>query len=121
MLICLASISVSILRQVFGDDLIISPGDPVLAIDEDIASSRNYLVGEGPGLIVDGSAFTNYLNFGPENSGFIVTPVFGSSLLWNFVITTANDSVERNPTSVVIYRTNTAIVLTDNSGGAGES
>jgi hypothetical protein len=120
-LICIASISGSILPQVFGGDPIISPGDPVLAIDEDIASNSNYPVGEGPGLIVDGSASTKYLNFGRENSGFIVTPAFGSSVLRSFVITTANDSVERDPTSVVIYGTNTAIVSSDNSGGAGES
>ncbi|MDB4383929.1 phosphatidylinositol-specific phospholipase C domain-containing protein [Akkermansiaceae bacterium] len=102
-------------------DPILAFGDPVLGIDEDIASNSNYPSTEGPGLIVDGSTATKYLNFGNENSGFIVTPAFGQSVLRSFAISTANDAIERDPASVIIYGTNKVIASSDNSGGAGES
>lgn len=116
-----ASVSISLVAPVFGGDPILAIGDPVLAIDEDIASNSNYPFAEGPGLIVDGSTATKHLNFGRENSGFIVTPAFGQSVLRSFAISTANDAIERDPASVIIYGTNAAIASSDNSGGAGES
>lgn len=100
---------------------IIAAGDPVLAFDEDIASNSNYPAGESPNLAIDGSTATKYLNFGRENSGLIITPAFGPSVLRSFAITTANDAPERDPASVIIYGTNATIVSTDNSGGVGES
>lgn len=100
---------------------IISVGDPVVAVDEDIASNSNYPGGESPDLAIDGSTATKYLNFGRENSGLIITPAGGSGIVRSFQISTANDSVERDPVGVVVYGTNLPIVSTDNSAGSGES
>jgi hypothetical protein len=104
-----------------GQSPIIAAGDPVLAIDEDTASNSSYPGGESPNLAIDGSTATKYLNFGRENSGIIITPASGPSVLRSFAITTANDAPERDPASVIIYGTNETIVSTDNSAGAGES
>ncbi|MEM7315913.1 MAG: lamin tail domain-containing protein, partial [Planctomycetota bacterium] len=64
---------------------------------------------------------TKYLNFGEENSGIIVTPNFGSSTVRSFRLTTANDAVERDPTSYELYGTNDTIQSRDNSTGLGEN
>ena len=118
--IFVAAIAVILPRFVLAGDPIINFGDPVVAIDEDTRSNSNYPAAESPGLIVDGSTATKYLNFGRENSGFIVTPAFGESALRSFMISTANDSAERDPASVIIYGTNEEIVSTDNSAGKDE-
>lgn len=104
-----------------GQTPIIAAGDPVIAFDEDTASNSSYPGGESPNLAIDGSTATKYLNFGRENSGIIITPAFGPSVLRSFAITTANDAPERDPASVIIYGTNETIVSIDNSAGAGES
>ena len=100
---------------------IITAGDPVVAFDEDISSNSSYPGNESPNLAVDGSTATKYLNFGRENSGLIITPAFGQSALRSCVITTANDSPDRDPAGVIIYGTNSPILSTDNSAGSGES
>ncbi|MHC4741122.1 MAG: hypothetical protein ACYS8Z_04390, partial [Planctomycetota bacterium] len=73
---------------------VLGAADPILAIQEAPASS--YPGHEGPGNAVDGT-LNKYLNFGQTNSGFIVTPAFGSSIIDGFEITTANDAIERDP------------------------
>ncbi|MAT69705.1 MAG: hypothetical protein CMJ58_09290 [Planctomycetaceae bacterium] len=84
---------------------ILSPGDTVLAIDETLRFNSE----------------TKYLNFGAENSGFIITPAAGSKVLTGFQITTANDAEERDPASYEIYGTNDAISSEDNSKGDAEN
>jgi len=95
--------------------------DPILAIQELPASeypvNPNY---EGPANVID-TTLEKYLNFGEENSGFIVTPAFGSSIVDSFQITTANDSEERDPASWALYGTNDAILSADNSAGDAEN
>jgi hypothetical protein len=61
-----------------------------------------------------------YLNFGEENSGFIVTPA-AASVLKSFQIATANDAPNRDPATYELYGTNQPIASTDNSFGTGES
>ncbi len=74
---------------------------------------------ESPVLAVDGDPMTKYLNFGKTNSGFIVTPSIGSSIVEGFEITTANDFSGRDPASFELYGTNDAVLSTDNSRADG--
>ncbi len=74
---------------------------------------------ESPVLAVDQDPQTKYLNFGKTNSGFIVTPALGSSIVEGLEITTANDFPGRDPASFELYGTNDAILSTDNSRADG--
>jgi len=107
---------------------IFAPGNAVVAIDE--FQSRYPLSTETPQKAIDGvytnstpgnSTNTKYLNFGRENSGFIVTPSKGATVARSFQIVTGNDSPNRDPASYQIYGTNDAIVDVDNSNGDGEN
>jgi glucose/arabinose dehydrogenase len=100
-----------------GAAAILSPGDPIIAIDTDGPS--NYPGNESPPLAIDGT-LAKYLNFGEVNSGFIVTPSQGATIVKSFQITTANDAVERDPTTWQLFGTNSPILSTDNSAGNGE-
>ena len=103
-------------------EALLAPGDFVIAIDEDTKlSASSYPAAENPPLAIDGNTATKYLNFARENSGFIITPSSGPSIARSLVITTANDAIERDPTSFALYGTNDTIVSTDNSAGAGEN
>ncbi len=84
---------------------ILSPGDPVLAVDPDAQPGTQ----------------TTYLNFGKENSGFIVTPSAGSTILDEFQITTGGDEPPRDPASWEIYGTNDPITSESNSQGDQEN
>lgn len=103
-------------------DALLTPGDFIIAIDEDSKlSASSYPAAENPPLAIDGNTATKYLNFAEENSGFIITPSSGPSIARSLVVTTANDAVERDPTSFALYGTNDAIASTDNSPGIGEN
>jgi len=97
---------------------VLSANDPILAIQE--RPDSEHPGHEGSANVID-MGLSKYLNFGKENSGFIVTPAFGSSIVDSFQITTANDSEERDPTSWALYGTNEAIVSTDDSLGDAEN
>ena len=98
---------------------ILTPGDFIIAVDKDGGS--RYPSAENPSDAIDGSVSTKYLNFGRENSGFIVTPSYGVSMVTGFRITTANDVEARDPSSYEIYGTNETIKSTDNSNGMAEN
>ena len=83
-------------------------------------SNSDYPDNENPGLALDSNPFTKYLNFGEENSGLIVTPDSGATVVRSMRFTTANDAVERDPTSWVLYGTNDPISSADNSSGTAE-
>ncbi len=100
---------------------VLDPNDPILAIDADFLPQSDYPVNESPANAIDGAALTKYLNFGDKNSGFIVTPTVGSSVIDGFQITTANDADLRDPAAWALYGTNDAIVSEDNSLGDGEN
>lgn len=76
---------------------------------------------EGVGMVVDQVDATKYLNFGQENTGFIVTPNVGSSIITSFQITTANDFSERDPLSFVLFGTNETIASVAHSVGDAEN
>ena len=92
-------------------------GSPALAINNRWDSS--YPGAEGPANLFDGNADTKYLNFGKQNSGLIVTPVTSGNVAY-MVITTANDAIERDPTSYELYGTNSAVISENDSDGNAE-
>jgi len=77
--------------------------------------------GAGPGNILDGDGRTKYQMLGKENSGVIFTPHIGATQLASFVITTAGDTPERDPSSYIIYGTNDPILSQNFSQGTSES
>lgn len=101
------------------DTTLLLPGDPILAIDLDPGESQ-YPLAETPAEAIDNDVRTKYLNFGKLNSGFIVTPSFGSSVIRSFVMTTANDAFARDPAAYALYGTNDMITSADNSSAMGE-
>ena len=104
---------------------VLSLGDPIISIrDVDLMSESR--TGSGGGLqeareAIDQNFSTKYLNFGKENSGFIVTPSKGSYAVTSFQLTTANDVPARDPASWALYGTNDTITSGDNSAGADEN
>jgi len=50
-----------------------------------------------------------YLNFGKENTGAIITPSFGTSVVTSLALWPANDAEPRDPASYQLYGTNAAI------------
>ena len=106
------------LAESAGTPSILLPSDPILAVDLDGNSA--YPVGETPQNAIDGTG-AKYLNHGKVNSGFIVSPAAGSSVVRSFQITTANDVIERDPSSWQLYGTNDAVTSANNSTGTNES
>lgn len=99
---------------------LLAPGDPVVAVQDPVPGDSSYPGHESPLEGIDGSVDTKYLNFGKQGSGFIVTPSAGSTTVRSFLITTANDAVDRDPSSYELYGTNSPIVSEDNSDGEAE-
>lgn len=97
-----------------------TPGDFTIGIGE-VGSQSGYPGGENPNFAIDGNTGNKYLNFGEENSGFIVTPNSGASTVTSLDFWTANDAPERDPASFSLYGTNSAIASGDNSLGNLES
>lgn len=101
---------------------ILGPSDPVIAVDLDILDSNSaYPAGEAPRNVLDDVSATKYLNFGKLRTGVIVTPAFGASRVQSFVLTTANDSAERDPTSWELDGTNDLVGSPDDSQGMDEN
>jgi hypothetical protein len=63
---------------------------------------------ESPEFAINGAG-QKYLNFGKENTGFIVVPSLGSTIAQEITFWTANDAVERDPASFQLYGTNEMI------------
>jgi hypothetical protein len=58
--------------------------------------------------VIDGT-IGKYLNFAELNTGFIITPNFGISVVDSIKMWTANDNDVRDPASVSIFGTNEAL------------
>lgn len=97
---------------------LVGVGTPARAIHRPTSESR-YPGAEGPANLLDNNTGTKYLNFGRENSGVIVTPASGASIVGGFAITTANDFLERDPTSYRLYGTNDPVLSGDLSAANG--
>src|SRR5437868_4781982 len=63
---------------------------------------------ESPDHIIDGVG-QKYLNFAELNTGVIVTPAAGAQIVRTLKFWTANDAVERDPTSYQLFGTNNAV------------
>lgn len=104
-----------------GGDQILNTFDECLAVTDRFDSESWHPANEGPGNVVDGT-LAKYLNFGKENSGFIVSRADGQPVVVEeFAITTANDFEERDPASWELYGTNDPITSPNNSAGEEES
>jgi hypothetical protein len=99
---------------------ILTSDAPVIAVQLP-RSGANSPTAEGPEKLIDGLATSKYLNFGKEQTGFIVTPLSGSSVIGSFQITTANDRSPRDPASYELYGTNELIASQNFSQGIGET
>lgn len=120
------SASISVLASVAAQAApLIAPGDPVFAYDLDTAGGAtgsvtyaavNYPDAESPAQAIDGSNGTKYLNFSKHNAGIIVTPATAAAAQ-SLVLTTANDSAERDPSSYIILGSNQPITSADRSNG----
>ncbi|MBN2022090.1 MAG: PEP-CTERM sorting domain-containing protein [Pirellulales bacterium] len=100
---------------------LLTPGDPIIAVDAVFRSTSSSPAAEGPENLVDGATNTKYLNFAEENSGFIIEFAYGAAAVQSFQIATANDAPERDPTSWVLYGTNDAITSANHSLGDAEN
>ncbi len=101
---------------------ILSSGMSILAIDmDDGVVTSSFPGGENPSLAIDGDPGTKYLNFGGDQTGFIVTPSVGASIVDSFTITTANDAPGRDPVGYTLFGTNDPITSGENSGGTDEN
>ena len=98
-----------------------NPGDFIIPIDRDGGGSSSPGGEEAPNAI-DNNNGTKYLNFGEENSGFIVTPTNNpiNFAVTSLTITTANDGEERDPASFELYGTNSPITSAAHSDGNSE-
>ncbi|MGE3308436.1 MAG: MBG domain-containing protein [Limisphaerales bacterium] len=97
---------------------LLRPGDPILAMDLDGNSESP--VGEDVSLAIDGTPLTKYLNFGRINSGFIVTPRVGPTVVTGFTMTTANDLDARDPVQWELSGTDDAITTPNHGQGTSE-
>jgi len=105
----------------FAGFALLSPGDPIIAVDADgLVSRSSYPGGEAPPKALDGDSGTKYLNFAGPSTGFVVTPA-GATTVKSFTLTTANDAEGRDPTTWKLWGTNDPITSVDNSTGLAES
>jgi autotransporter-associated beta strand protein len=104
---------------------LLAPGDPVFAYDLDTLGGNtgsttyiavDYPPAESPAQAIDGSSGTKYLNRSKHSAGIIVTPATAAAAQ-SMVLTTANDSAERDPSSYIILGSNQPITSTDRSNG----
>lgn len=61
------------------------------------------------GLTGTGTGASKYLNFARTNTGLIVTPNLGSSIVTSITLFTANDSENRDPSSYELWGTNSIV------------
>ena len=105
-----------------GGSDVLAVGDPTLAIQE--TPDSHYLWWNNrehaPEKLIDGTT-DKYLNWGAYNSGFIVTPGLGDTVIDGFEMLTAGDEPGRDPQNYVLYGTNDAIATEDNGQGLDEN
>ncbi len=84
-------------------------GDPVTAIknsNEVATEPTDYSGSEGPDKAIDNLSSSKYLNFTKENSGLVVTPQVGATLVTDVRFATANDAPERDPLTYQLQGSN---------------
>ncbi|MFN0130057.1 MAG: choice-of-anchor D domain-containing protein, partial [Verrucomicrobiales bacterium] len=73
---------------------------------------NNWPAGEPPSDLINqlkGGAAEKYLNFAAMNTGIIVTPAAGPSIITSMSLSVADDAEERDPASYALYGTNSPI------------
>jgi hypothetical protein len=108
---------------------LLAGSDPIVAVDETPTpagwTGSSFPGGETPGNGIDqvrnamGQNSTKYLNFGEERSGIIITNSEGPVQVNYMQLWTANDAVERDPTSYRLEGTNDPITTVQNSNSNG--
>jgi autotransporter-associated beta strand protein len=93
---------------------LLSPADKVFAYDLD--TNGSFPANENPPKAIDGISTTKYLNNSKLNAGIIVTPA-AASVAQSFKLTTANDAVQRDPASYLLFGSNSPITTADNGNG----
>jgi len=70
-----------------------------------IPTSNNSPSNEGPANAFDNNPYTKYLNFDKKNAG-VTVQLNAGRVVTSFKLTTANDAVERDPSSYKLYGSN---------------
>ena len=90
----------SMAQAATGTSDVTAPGDPVTPIknsNQVAAVNSDFPSAEGPTNSIDNVASTKYLNFRKANTGIVVTPRKGATIVTGLRLTTANDAPERDP------------------------
>jgi hypothetical protein len=98
---------------------ILTLASPIRAVQLPRSASTSPVAENAPKAI-DGNTATKYLNGGGANSGFIVTPAGGPSVITGFTMTTANDQPGRDPVLWSLFGTNSPVLSTNDSTGDKE-
>lgn len=104
---------------------IFTPGDPIIGGVLNFAESEfvvgtvgtspdtnNWPAAEPPSDLINGligGGGEKYLNFAAIDTGVIITPAFGPSIVDSMTLWVANDSPERDPASIEVYGSNAEI------------
>jgi len=83
----------------------VAPQDVTQPGDDIVASSDNSPGSEGVANAIDNQP-TKYLNFDILNTGFVVTPSVGETIISGISLTSANDAPDRDPTTYTIEGSN---------------
>jgi len=81
-------------------------------------TTYNNPAAEGVANVLDVKSATKYLNFDKLNTGFVVIPAAGNSVLTGIALTSANDAPERDPASYLIEGSNNGTTFTKVAEGA---
>ena len=110
---------------------ILSSQDTVVAVKQTTKGGTNILAvsgtdfntGEGAGNLVDGSTTNKYFNRSQDgandsgvNTGFVITPKLGASIITGFQFATAGDTPARDPLTITLEGSN---ATTANQAGGG--
>lgn len=110
---------------------VLSSKDTVVAVKQTVRGGVNtlavsgvdYNAGEGPANLVDGGTTNRYFNRAQDsandpgvNTGFVVTPSMGASIVTGFQLATAADTPPRDPLTITIEGSN---ATNANQAGAG--
>lgn len=99
---------------------LLSSADNAIAVGGKVKNNSNYPAAEAPGYLTDQNPNTKYLNGGQIYTGFIITPIYGETVIKSMQFNTANDDALRDPATYELYGTNEEIKSTDNSFGDQE-
>ena len=105
-------------------DPILAPGDVIrggaldgsqeffeIGVVGTTAGANNWPGAEAPTSVIDGvkGGGSKYLNFAETNTGILVTPTAGTSMISSMTLSVANDAEERDPANYTLYGTNLPI------------